>query len=369
MDTDFDIACMRRALEIAARGEGYVEPNPMVGCVIAKGSKIVGEGWHERYGQAHAERNAIASLPSPEDAKGATFYVTLEPCCHFGKTPPCVDAILAAGASRVVVAVRDPFPQVAGEGIAKLEAAGVAVEVGLLADDARQLMAPYLTLIEHQRPWTIAKWAMTLDGKIATTSGDSQWISCASSRAIVHALRGRMDAVVVGRSTAERDNPQLTARPAGPRTALRVVLDSTSRLPLDSHLVQTAREVPTLVAVGPQADSDALRRLEAAGCEVFRDTANDRFTRLANLWRHFGERRLTNVLVEGGGQLLGSLLDAGLIDEVHAFVAPKLVGGAEAPTPIAGFGIGNMAEALRLNRPKIEVVEGDVYISGRIFRD
>ncbi len=368
MPTDFDIACMRRALALAARGQGHVEPNPMVGCVIARDGAVLAEGWHVQFGGPHAEVAAVQNLPPHMHAKGATFYVTLEPCCHFGKTPPCADALIAAGAARVVIAVRDPFPQVSGGGIAKLQGASIAVETGLLEADARALLAPYLMLVEQQRPWTIAKWAMTLDGKIATASGDSQWISGEASRAIVHQLRGRMDAIVVGRGTAERDNPQLTARPPGARTPLRVVLDSTSKLSLASHLVTTARETPTLIAVGPQADAARVRDLEAAGCQVFRDSAADRMVRLANLWRHFGERRLTNVLVEGGAQLLGSLFDAQLIDEVHAFIAPKLIGGALAASPIGGVGRVQMADALKLDRPQIEHVDGDVYLSGHVLR-
>lgn len=368
MPTDFDIACMRRALTIAAQGEGRVEPNPMVGCVIARDGAVLAEGWHAQFGGPHAEVAALQHLSPHLTARGATFYVTLEPCCHVGKTPPCADALIAAGAARVVIAVSDPFPKVAGGGIAKLEVANIAVEVGLLEAESRALLAPYLMLVEQQRPWTIAKWAMTLDGKLATASGDSQWISSEESRAIVHQLRGRMDAIVVGRGTAEHDNPRLTARPAGPRSPLRVVLDSTAKLPLDSALVTTARETPTLIAVGPQADAEKLRALEAAGCRVWSDSANDPFARLANLWRHFGERRLTNVLVEGGAQLLGSLFDAQLIDEVHAFIAPKLIGGAHAPSPIAGMGRDPMADALQLHEPCVRQVGGDIYLSGRVRR-
>lgn len=366
MPNDFDIACMRRALALAAQGEGHVEPNPMVGCVITRDGAVLSEGWHAQFGGPHAEVAALNNLPPHLSAKGATFFVTLEPCCHFGKTPPCADAIIAAGAARVVVAMRDPFPKVAGGGIAKLQAANIPVDVGLLEADARALLAPYLMLVEQQRPWTIAKWAMTLDGKIATASGDSQWISCEASRAIVHKLRRRVDAIVVGRNTADRDNPQLTARPSGARVPLRVVVDSTAKLALHSNLVTTAREVPTLIAVGPAADSERIHALEALGCQVHHDPANDRNARLVNLWRHLGERRLTNVLVEGGAQLLGSLLDAQLIDEVHTFIAPKLIGGAQAATPIGGSGRDTIAAAFTLHSQKSESIGTDLYISGRI---
>jgi diaminohydroxyphosphoribosylaminopyrimidine deaminase/5-amino-6-(5-phosphoribosylamino)uracil reductase len=340
----------------------------MVGCVIVKAGHVLAEGQHRQFGGPHAEVDALQQLPSPDAARGATIYVSLEPCCHHGKTPPCSDALIAAQPARIVVAMRDPFPKVAGGGIQQLQAAGIAVEVGLLEAEARALNAPYLMLVEQQRPWTIAKWAMTLDGKIATSAGDSQWISGEASRAVVHQLRGRMDAIVVGRGTAERDDPLLTARPAGPRNAARVVLDSTASIPLNSKLVRTARETPTVIAVGPQADPAHLTALEAGGCQVWRDRSNDRLTRLANLWRKFGELRYTNVLVEGGGQLLGALRDAQLIDEVHVFIAPKIIGGVEAPGPIGGVGVDRIGTALQLDAPAIERIGDDVYVSGRVAR-
>lgn len=213
--TDLDRWHMRRALELAARGQGAVEPNPMVGCVIARGAEIIGEGFHRRFGQAHGEVEALQM--AGDRAAGATLYVTLEPCCHHGKTPPCTKAVLAAGVARVVVAAGDPFPEVHGGGMAELRAAGLDVELGVLEDEARRLNAPYLKLIETGRPWIIAKWAMTLDGKIATATGDSRWISNAQSRETVHRLRGRMDAILAGRGTTAKDDPLLTARPPGPQ--------------------------------------------------------------------------------------------------------------------------------------------------------
>ena len=241
-DSELDSWQMARALELAARGEGFVEPNPMVGCVIARGAEIIGEGWHRKFGGPHAEVEALHVAGTR--ARGATLYVTLEPCCHQGKTPPCTDAILASGLGRVVVAQRDPFPAVAGGGIERLRQAGLAVEVGLREAEARRLNAPYLKLTESGRPWVIAKWAMTLDGKLASRTGDSRWISNEASRAIVHQLRGRVDAIVVGRGTAGQDDPLLTARPAGPRVATRIVLDTRASLASDSQLVTTAGEAP-----------------------------------------------------------------------------------------------------------------------------
>ncbi len=354
---------MRRALAAAVRGQGYVEPNPMVGCVIAQGAEIIGEGFHRRFGGPHAEVEALRI--AGDRAAGATAYVTLEPCCHHGKTPPCTQAILKAGLRRVVVAQLDPFPEVQGQGISELQNAGVDIEVGLLESEARQLNAPYLKLVTEGRPWIIAKWAMTLDGKIATRSGESRWISGPESRQLVHALRGRVDAILVGRETALRDDPLLTARPPGARTALRVVLDTHAALADDSQLVRTARQTPTLVAVGNESSAADRSRLADAGCEVFVCPGSTHRERLESLLDELGRRRLTNVLVEGGGHVLGSLLDAREIDEVHVFIAPKILGGATAANPIAGEGIAAVAEALRLDSPEVRRVADDIYITAR----
>lgn len=360
---DIDLWHMRRALELAVGGQGFVEPNPMVGCVVARGAEIIGEGWHRRFGGPHAEVEALAVAGAR--AAGATLYVTLEPCCHHGKTPPCTQAVVAAGVHRVVVAQNDPFPQVHGSGIAELTAAGVAVEVGLLETEARRLNAPYRKLVETGRPWIIAKWAMTLDGKIATHTGESRWISNPRSREIVHALRGRVDAVMVGRATVERDDPLLTARPAGPRTAVRVVLDTQASLVSDSQLVRSAGECPVLVAVGKESSSDNRERLRRLGCEIFVCEGESHADRLRSLLAELGRRRMTNVLVEGGGQVLGCLLDLGEIDEVHVFVASKLIGGASAATAVAGRGIAEMSAALRLESPQVRQIDDDVYITAR----
>lgn len=357
---------MRRALELALRGQGYVEPNPMVGCVVVQGAEIIGEGWHRRFGGPHAEVEALAVAGSR--AAGATMLVTLEPCSHYGKTPPCTQAIIRAGIRRVVAAQRDPFPQVSGAGLAELQAAGIQVEVGLLEDEARRLNAPYLKLLATGRPWVLAKWAMTLDGKTATVAGASKWISNAQSRAVVHQLRGRVDAIVIGRETARLDDPMLTARPPGPRTALRVVVDSRASLSSESRLVRTARQVPVLVAVGPEAPAADRQRLEDAGCEVLVCEAPSPSERVDQLLAELGRRQFTNVLVEGGGRLAGSLFDARHIDEVHVFLAPKLLGGTQAPTPIAGQGISQIAEALALDSIQVRQLGSDLYVCGRVRR-
>lgn len=364
--SDLDAWHMARALELARQGQGRVEPNPMVACVIAHGAEIVGEGWHRRYGGPHAEIEALAIAGTR--AAGATLYVTLEPCCHHGKTPPCSRAVIEAGVRRVVVAMSDPFPQVAGGGFAELVSAGIEVVVGIEEQAARELNAPYLKRVETGLPWVIAKWAMSLDGKLATRSRDSRWISNEASRRIVHELRGRVDAIIVGRGTAEADDPLLTARPAGSRVATRVVLDSHARLASDSQLMRTAREVPVLVAVAQDAPSRDVERLAASGCEVFRCAGSTHAERLQSLLGELGRREMTNVLVEGGAQVLGTLVDARLLDEVQIFIAPKIIGGADAPGPVAGLGVEAISESLALEKLVVRRVEGDLFLSAHVRR-
>ncbi len=362
--SEFDHGFMRRALELAARGRGFVEPNPMVGCVIANGERLVAEGWHQRFGGPHAEIEALRDAGEP--VTGMTMYVTLEPCCHHGKTPPCTDAIIQAGIGRVVVAMLDPFNEVNGGGMAKLEQAGIRTERGLLEEQARDLNAPYIKLVNTGRPWVIAKWAMTLDGKIATRSGDSQWISSEESRAIAHELRGRVDGILVGRATVAADDPLLTARPAGPRVATRIVMDSKARTPLDSQVVRTANETPTLIVVGEDSPVEQRGGLESAGCEVFVANGPTRSEQVSQVLDELGRRRMTNVLVEGGGEVLGAFFDAGAVDEVHVFVAPKIIGGDASRSPIGGRGIDRIAQSISLGRPLVQQLDGDVYISGRL---
>jgi diaminohydroxyphosphoribosylaminopyrimidine deaminase/5-amino-6-(5-phosphoribosylamino)uracil reductase len=359
---------MALALAMAAQGEGLVEPNPPVGCVIVRDGRIVGQGFHERFGGPHAEVVALQS--AGEAAKGATAYVTLEPCCHYGKTPPCTEALVRAGIARVVVAAEDPYPEVAGKGIAALKSAGIACEVGTLGEKSRWLLAPYWKRVTTGRPWIIAKWAMTLDGKLATRAGDSQWISSEASRAVVHRLRGRVDAILIGSGTARADNPLLTARPEDradwKRAALRIVFDSAATLAPNSRLVQTARDIPVLVAASREAPQEACQRLVEQGVEVYHAPGMTHESRLESLLDELGRRQMTNVLVEGGGRLLGALFDQGAIDELHAFIAPKLVGGATAPSPITGSGVERMAAAVPLADISIEELSGDIYVHGRL---
>ncbi|MEM8943892.1 MAG: bifunctional diaminohydroxyphosphoribosylaminopyrimidine deaminase/5-amino-6-(5-phosphoribosylamino)uracil reductase RibD [Planctomycetota bacterium] len=357
-----DEALLSRAIEIAQLGRGAVEPNPMVGCVIARGGDVVGEGYHKRFGGPHAEVEALSV--AGEAANGADVYVTLEPCCHHGKTGPCVEALIQARVKRVIVGCTDPNPKVAGQGLDLLRGAGIEVVTDVLTDEAQRLIAPFSKLITTGRPWVIGKWAMTLDGKIASYTGSSQWISGEASRAAVHQLRGVVDAVLVGRGTVEADDPLLTARPAGPRTATRVVLDSAATLPLSCQLVQSIDQAPLLIAATSQAPSENRRRLEDIGAEVLSLPSGDHKASLVALLDELGTRQMTNLLVEGGGEVLGSLLDLKAIDEVQVFVAPKLIGGACASSPVGGVGIAEMAEALSLDEVQIDQFGADIRVRG-----
>jgi diaminohydroxyphosphoribosylaminopyrimidine deaminase/5-amino-6-(5-phosphoribosylamino)uracil reductase len=371
-------AVMRRALALAARGEGHVEPNPMVGAVLVDNElNLLGEGFHERFGGPHAEINALQQ--AGDRASGAALYVTLEPCCHHGKTPPCSRAVIAAGVERVIAAMADPAPHVAGGGIADLRGAGIQVEVGLLGDEAARLAAPFTKLVTTGLPWVHAKWAMTLDGKIASRTGASRWISGEVSRRIAHAIRGRMDAIIVGAGTVAADDPLLTPRPAGPRAVARIVVDSRAELPLGSQLVSTLSEAPVIVATSADAPSENTRRLETAGVEVLRfpvalaggpAAAGGRAAPVdvLALLRELGRRRMTNVLVEGGGRLLGSFFDQRLIDEVHVFVAPRIIGGTQAQTPVAGLGLAEIPPVPQLDRPEVQLLDDDVYMRGRLIQ-
>ena len=358
-----DTAAMTRALLVARRGEGHVEPNPMVGAVVAirddaGHQHIISEGWHASFGGPHAEIMALDAAASR--ARDATLFVTLEPCCHHGKTPPCTDAVIAAGITRVVIAARDPFPAVAGGGITALKAAGVLVEVGLLEREATRLTAPYRRLVESGRPWVIAKWAMSLDGVLATGSCEDRWLSSPASRRLVHELRGRIDGILIGIGTVIADNPLLTPRPPGPRTPLRIVLESRARLPLTSQLAKTAREVPVLVAVGADAPADRLAALQGVGCEIWTAPRADRPTQLRCLLEELGSRRHTNLVVEGGPDVLRSFFGAGLVDEVWTFIAPRIVGGdGRSLPPLPRFPDAPPIEIEQIDHPG-----GDILLRG-----
>ena len=352
--------CMVRALELAERGRGWVEPNPMVGAVVARDGCIVGEGFHQRFGGPHAEPNAIAA--AGQACRGATLYVTLEPCTHHGKTPPCVPAVVAAGFARVVAAMIDPDPRNQGRGIEQLRAAGLDVEVGLLEADAQRLNVPFTKLTTRGLPFVTAKWAMSLDGKTATRTGESHWISSAPSRQLVHTLRGQVDAILVGVGTALADDPLLTARPPGPRVAARIVADSQARLPVESRLVRSVADAPLIVATLESAPSERRAALAAAGAETLVLPEERGRVSLPALMAELGRRRMTNVLLEGGGELCAAALAAGLVDKVLAFIAPKLIGGRDARTPVEGYGAATMAQALQARDWAVRRVGDDALI-------
>ncbi len=366
---DADLRWMNRAIELAAKATGHAAPNPLVGCVIVKDGGLIAEGWHVRCGSDHAEAMALKAAGSR--AAGSTAYVNLEPCAHHGRTPPCANALVDAGVARVVVANLDPFEKVAGQGIAKLESAGITVDSGLLALEARRLNRAYFQRVETGRPWVIAKWAMSLDGRIATSTGDSKWISNEHSRGIVHQIRGQVDAVIVGIGTALADNPMLNARDLTgeiPRVATRVVIDSTARLSFESKLVKTAADIPVVVATAPDASEVSIALLRSAGIDVHCCESRDRNDRLAELLQELGSRGMTRVLVEGGGQLLGSLNDRQLIDEVNVFVAPKIIGGTDAMSPVGGTGLQLMSAVSNIDIEEVRDVGGDIYLRGVVRR-
>ena len=355
---------MARALLLAARGQGSVEPNPMVGCVLVRDGQVVGEGYHQQFGGPHAE--VLALQEAGPLAVGATAYVTLEPCSHHGKTPPCTEALLHSRVTRVVAAMEDPFPPVDGSGFEQLRKAGVECQVGTLADEARHINAPYLKRLETGRPWVVAKWAMTRDGQLALPEDQGRWISNDVSREVVQQLRGRMDAIVIGSGTARLDDPLLTARPANPadvkRIATRVVVDSLATLSPDSQLVKTAREAPMLLAVSAAAPVDKCRKLVAAGSHIAACAGQSHAERFDSLLTELGGRKMTNILVEGGSQLLRTLFEMDAVDEVHVFVAPKNVGAITAPAPVASV------DKLSLIDSSTTDLNGDTYTQGRIAR-
>ena len=361
-----DIEYMRRAMELAERGVGFTNPNPMVGAVIVKGGKVIGEGWHERCGEWHAERNAFKNCTVP--AEGATMYVTLEPCCHYGKTPPCTEAIIEHGIARVVVGMEDPNPLVAGKGIALLREAGIEVVCGVEEEALREQNRVFLKYISTKLPWVAMKTAMTLDGKIATRTGDSKWITGAEARAYVHELRHRFMAIVVGIGTAVADDPLLNCRieGRGVRQPIRVVVDSNARLSLDSQLVKTAGEYRTIVAHTRFAPEESVKALREAGVEMLLCKEKEGLVDVRNLLELLGQSGIDSILLEGGGSLNYTFLAEGLADELYAFVAPKIVGGMNAKTPVEGAGMEKMADAINLELENVLNIGHDVLLKLKV---
>jgi diaminohydroxyphosphoribosylaminopyrimidine deaminase / 5-amino-6-(5-phosphoribosylamino)uracil reductase len=360
---------MARALELAACARGNTGNNPAVGAVVVRDGRVVGEGFTQPPGQAHAE--VVALRQAGEFARGATVYVTLEPCCHYGRTPPCSDALISAGVAEVHIATLDPNPLVSGGGKSALEGAGISTVVGEREAEARRSMEAWLTYIQKRRPMVIAKYAMSLDGKIATAGGESRWITGPQARQLAHRLRSQVGSIVVGVNTAIVDDPQLTARDeAGrplDRQPLRVVIDSTARIPLSRKVVSGVLPGKTVVAVGAHADSLRCRQLEALGNAVITLPERDGRVDLDAVLRNLAaDWEVTSCLVEGGGSLLGTFFDDRLVDKVVAFVAPKLIGGRDAPGPIGGRGAVDMASVLQLRDWTWELAGEDLVVVGYV---
>lgn len=354
---------MSFALELAARAEERTYPNPMVGAVIVKGGRVIGSGYHKKAGLDHAEVAALKSVKGP--CKGATMFVTLEPCDHYGKTPPCTKAIIASGIKEVYAAMKDPNPITSGKGIRKLRAAGIRVNVGLKEHEAKELGRKYIKFITKKMPYVTIKLAQSLDGKIAAADGTSKWISSEKSRELVREMRGRFDAVMVGIGTVFADDPfLLDAKKKGYATR-RIVIDSRLRIPERSNLIKTAERSPVLIAVTPAAPADKVKRLaRIRGVEVITARSKAGKVDLGDLLGKLAERGIVNILVEGGGELAGALFDEGHADEVIFFISPKVIGGGNSS--VKGKGVKTIADAIKLKDVKVLMSGDDVMVTGKI---
>jgi diaminohydroxyphosphoribosylaminopyrimidine deaminase/5-amino-6-(5-phosphoribosylamino)uracil reductase len=365
MATSEDIKFMQRAIELSKNGYGFVNPNPLVGSVLVKNGKIIGEGWHQNFGGPHAEINALNdTLTNPD---GSTLYVTLEPCNHYGKTPPCTDKIIECGISRVVIGMIDPNPLMNGQGVNSLKLAGIEVDVGVLETDIRKINEFYNKYIQTATPFIALKTAMTLDGKTATSRGKSKWISNKKSREWVHELRHRFAAVMVGVNTIISDNPLLTDRSKYlvKKNPIRIVVDSSGRIPLESKVLNT-RVAKTLIALTDKAPSSVIDYLNKKKVDtIICPKKNDRVD-ITYLVRELGERGIDSILLEGGSTLNFSALQSGIIDKIYAFISPKLIGGDSAFTPVGGVGFESIKDAVSLNIDGIHRFNEDVMIEAYI---
>lgn len=364
-----DIKYMKRALELAKKGIGYTNPNPLVGAVIVKDGRIIGEGYHEIYGGNHAEVNAFKN--AVEAVEGATMYVTLEPCSHYGKTPPCADKIVQKGIKKVVVALEDPNPEVAGRGIKLLRNNGIEVVTGVLEEESRRLNEIFLKYITTGLPFCILKTAMTLDGKIAAYTGDSKWITNEEARNYVHNIRHRVSAIMVGIGTILQDDPFLNTRlqSGNGSDPIRVVVDTRARIPLKANVLNMKSNAGTIIVTTELAQKEKIKELEYMGAEIITTPLKDNRVDLGYLMKVLGERKIDSVLLEGGSELNYSAMEAGIIDKVNAFIAPKFIGGREAKTPIGGIGISMMKDAVMLKAIEIHRVGEDIMVEGYIGRE
>ncbi|MBR5364400.1 MAG: bifunctional diaminohydroxyphosphoribosylaminopyrimidine deaminase/5-amino-6-(5-phosphoribosylamino)uracil reductase RibD [Oscillospiraceae bacterium] len=354
-----DSEWMLRAVSLAERGIGFVNPNPLVGCVIVRDGRIIGEGWHERYGGLHAERNALKNCT--EDPRGAVMYVTLEPCCHYGKNPPCTEAVIAAGISRVVVGSDDPNPLVAGKGLQQLRDAGIAVETGICKAECDKLNRIFFHYITTGAPYCILKTAMTADGKTATRTGKSQWITGEAARRHVHETRKRTAAILCGIGTVLADDPMLNCRTDNPSHPVRIVCDTHLRIPLTSKLVQTAQEIP-VIAAACETNPEKQKQLEDAGVQVLMLPSENGHVSLNALMQELGKMHLDSVLIEGGAELHEAALRAGIVQQVQIYIAPKIFGGRDAKTAVGGIGVAAVAEAYQLSAPEISRFGDDILL-------
>lgn len=359
-----DETYMKLALKCAEKGCGWVNPNPMVGAVVVKDGRVIGTGFHQKYGGWHAERNALAACTEPP--QGATLYVTLEPCCHYGKTPPCTDAILESGIRRVVVGSGDPNPLVAGKGIQILRQHGIEVTEGVLHDACAAINEVFFHFIQTGTPYVVMKYAMTMDGKIATGSGRSKWITGEAARRRVQEDRHRYSGVMAGIGTILADDPLLTCRlPAG-RSPVRIVCDSRLRTPLNARVVRTAGEIPTILAAC-SPDESRVRLYRKAGCEVLTLPSKDGHVDLRALMAALGKEGIDSVLLEGGGTLNWSALQSGIVSRVQTYVAPKLFGGADAKSPVGGIGVERPEQAFRLAPPRVTRLGDDILLESEVL--
>ena len=359
---------MRRALELARQGEGHTSPNPMVGCVVVKDGRIISEGYHEKYGEFHAERNALTRCT--EDTAGADLYVTLEPCCHQGKTPPCTDIIIEKKIARVFVGSMDSNPLVAGKGVQILRDHGIYVETGILDAECRKLNEVFYHYIATKTPFVVMKYAMTLDGKIACATGDSKWVTGEIARTQVHQMRGRYRGIMVGIGTVLADDPMLNCRVEGGVDPVRIICDSNLRIPTESQIVKTASDIETIVACSQEAleserKQEKIRRLKEAGIQII-GTEGAHGVNLVELMKKLGGQNIDSILLEGGGTLNASALEDGIVNKVYAYIAGKLIGGMDARSPVEGMGIDRMADAITLQNVEIEKLGDDFCIVGYV---
>lgn len=362
-----DILYMKMALEEAVKGIGYTNPNPMVGAVIVKDGKIVAKGYHHCCGQGHAEVEAFRAA-GDADVTGATIYVTLEPCSHYGKTPPCADLIVSKKVGRVVVAALDPNPLVAGRGIQRIRDAGIEVETGVLAEESCQLNEIFMTYITRKEPFVLYKSAMSLDGKIAAPNGESQWISCEESREQVQKLRNQYMAIMVGIGTVLADDPMLTCRIPGGKDPIRIVVDSSLRIPVESRLVQSAVDVPLIIACHENASEEKAAALTAKGARILRAGLPNGRVDLKALVRILGQEGIDSILLEGGGTLAFAAFEAGIIDKVQVYIAPKVIGGTTSMTPLGGPGIAHLQDAWALRDLSTQKVGEDICLTGYVVK-